>query len=350
METKAVYDGQRATTDKQRVFILTRSGFLGQQRNAATSWSGDIAPDFATLRRQIPAGLNYSMSGLPYWTTDIGGFQGGDPSDPAYQEVYVRWFQYGAFCPVFRTHGARKANELWSYGAQAQEILTRYDNLRYRLLPYTYSLAWKVSSEGYTPMRALAMDFPADHNVLDIADQFMFGPAILVSPVTEAGATSRSVYLPAGTSWYDFWTGTTLKGGQTMGAAAPLETVPLYVRAGSIIPMGPELQYTSEKPTDPIELRIYRGANGSFTLYEDDGESYRYEKGEHATITLTWKDDTQTLVIGARSGGFPGILRARTFNIILVGQEHSVGEGITSIPDRSVHYDGSAQTVRLSQR
>jgi len=345
METQAVYDGQRATTDKQRVFILTRSAFLGQQRYAATAWSGDIAPDFATLRRQIPAGLNYSMSGLPYWTTDIGGFQGGDPNDPAYQEVFVRWFQYGTFCPIFRTHGNRKTNELWSYGKRAQEILTSYDNLRYRLLPYIYSLAWKVTSEGYTPMRALVMDFPGDGKVLDIAVEFMFGPALLVSPVTEAGATSRSVYLPAGASWYDFWTGTALKGGQTVNAAAPLETMPLYVRAGAIIPMGPELQYTSEKPADPIELRIYRGANGAFTLYEDDGESYDYEKGEHATIPFTWKDASQTLSIEARSGSFPGMLRERTFDIVVVGKEHGVGKKPAASADRVVRYNGELVIV-----
>ena len=350
METKAVYDGQRAATEKQRVFILTRSAFIGQQRNAATSWSGDIAPDFATLRRQIPAGLNYSMSGLPYWTTDIGGFQGGDPNDPLYQEVYVRWYQYGAFCPIFRTHGARKANELWSYGPRAQQILTSYDKLRYRLLPYIYSLAWKVTSDGYTPMRALVMDFAADRYALDIADQFMFGPAILVNPVTAAGATSRSVYLPTGASWYDFWTGASLKGGQTVSAVAPLETMPLYVRAGSIIPMGPELQYTSERPADPIELRIYRGADGAFTLYEDDGESYGYEKGEHSTITFTWADGTQTLSIAARTGSFSNMPRERTFNVVLVGKDHGVGESITATPDKSVRYDGTARSIRLTPR
>jgi len=345
METRAVYEGQRATTDKQRVFILTRSAFLGQQRNAATAWSGDIAPDFATLRRQIPAGLNYSMSGLPYWTTDIGGFQGGDPNDPAYQEVFVRWFQYGTFCPIFRTHGARKANELWSYGPRAQQILTTYDKLRYRLLPYIYSLVWKVTSEGYTPMRALVMDFPGDRNALDILDQFMFGPALLVNPVTRAGATTRSVYLPAGSNWYDFWTGASLQGGQTVEAAAPIETVPLYVRAGSIVPMGPELQHTSEKPADPIELRIYRGADGKFTLYEDDGESYAYEKGEHATISLLWNDASQTLTIGARVGNFPGIMRNRTFNAVLVGQDHGVGERSVAVADRAVQYSGQAVSV-----
>ena len=350
METQAVYEGQRATTDKQRVFILTRSGFLGQQRNAASSWSGDIAPDFDTLRRQIPAGLSYSLSGLPYWTTDIGGFQGGDPSDPAYQEVYVRWFQYGTFCPIFRTHGARKSNELWSYGRRAQEILTNYDQLRYRLLPYIYSLAWKVTSEGYTPMRALVMDFPADRKSLDIADQFMFGPALLVNPVSEAGAISRTVYLPAGAPWYDFWTGAMIEGGQTLVSKAPIETMPLYVRAGSIIPLGPALQYTSEKPADPIELRIYRGSYGAFTLYEDDGESYGYERGEHATIAFAWEDATQTLSISARTGTFPGMLRERTFNIVLVGREHGVGDSMAPSPDKVLRYDGSAQTIKLTPR
>ena len=345
-ETKAVYEGQRATTEKQRVFILTRSAFLGQQRHAATSWSGDIAPTFDTLRRQIPAGLNFSMSGLPYWTTDIGGFLGGDPDDPAYQEIYIRWFEYGTFCPIFRTHGARKANELWSYGPRAQEILTRYDKLRYRLLPYIYSLAWKTTSEGYTPMRALVMDFPSDHSALDRPDQFMFGPALLVNPVTQAGATSRKAYLPAGANWYDFWTGAKLKGGQAVTANAPLDTIPIYVRAGSILALGPELQYTTEKPADPIELRIYRGADGQFTLYEDGGESYAYEKGEYSVIPLAWNDASATLSLGARKGTFPGLLTRRTFQVVLVNQARGVGESTTA-SNLSVRYDGSAQTVAV---
>ncbi len=345
METQAVYEGQRATTDKQRVVILTRSGFLGQQRHAAASWSGDIAPTFDSLRRQIPAGLNYSMSGLPYWTTDIGGFQGGDPSNPAYQEVFVRWFQYGTFCPIFRTHGARRANELWSYGPRAQAILASYDSLRYRLLPYTYSMAWKTTSEGYTPMRSLVMDFRGDREALEVGDEFMFGPAFLVNPITKAGATSRPVHLPVGTDWYDFSTGAVLSGGQTVNAAAPIETMPLYVRAGSIVPMGPELQYTSEKAADPIELRIYRGADGRFTLYEDDGETYGHEKREYAIIPVTWKDATQTLSIGTRTGSFPGMLQARTFNIVLVGRGHGVGEQPTASADRAVLYTGQAVTV-----
>jgi alpha-D-xyloside xylohydrolase len=349
-ETQAVYEGQRGTTDEQRVFILTRSGFLGQQSHAAASWSGDIAPTFDSLRRQIPAGLNYSMSGLPYWTTDIGGFLGGDPSDPAYQEVYVRWFEYGTFCPIFRTHGARPANELWSYGPRAQEILTNYDKLRYRLLPYIYSLAWKTTAEGYTPMRALVMDFPADRKVLEVADQFMYGPALLVGAVTKPAATSRDIYLPVGSTWYDFWTGATIQGGQFISAQAPLETIPLYARAGSILPMGPELQYTGEKPADPIELRIYRGANGSFELYEDDGLTYDYEKGQRTTIPITWNDATSTLTVGARKGSFASMLKQRTLQIVVVGTNHGTGEGVTASPDRTVQYDGSAQSIRLTPR
>jgi alpha-D-xyloside xylohydrolase len=262
----------------------------------------------------------------------------------------VRWFQYGTFCPIFRTHGARKTNELWSYGPRAQEILTYYDKLRYRLLPYIYSLAWDVTSGGYTPMRALVMDFPTDPKALEVDDEFMFGPAILVNPVTHAGATSRSVYLPAGASWYDFWTGASLKGGQAVVAAAPLETMPLYVRAGSIVPMGPELQYTGEKAADPIELRIYRGADGKFTLYEDDGESYAYEKGEHATIVITWSEATRTLSIGARTGTFPGMLRERTLHVLLVERGYGLREGISAIPDKVLHYDGTAQTIKLTPR
>src|ERR1019366_2470025 len=194
------------------------------------------------------------------------------------------------------------------------------------------------------------MDFPADRKVLDSADEFMFGPAILVNPVTEAGATSRSVYLPAGASWYDFWTGSSLRGGQTVSAAAPLERLPLYVRAGSILPLGPQLQYTSEKPADPIELRIYRGADGKFALYEDDGESYGYERGEHSTIVFTWDDSSKALSIGARTGSFPGMLRERTFNVVLVDKDHGVGESLTATPDETVRYDGTAPTIRLTPR
>ena len=234
MTTTGVYEGQRGATDRKRVFILSRSAFAGIQRNAVTAWSGDVLSDFETLKRQIPAGLNFSISGVPYWTTDIGGFFIGNPDDPAYRELFVRWFEYGTFCPIFRVHGTRTTNqnELWSYGPEAQEILTTFDRLRYRLLPYIYSVAWKTTSEGYTPMRPLAMDFRGDSRTLNIGDQFMFGPAILVNPVTEQGAASRHLYLPQ-TRWYDFWTGITTNGGQAIEARAPLDRIPIYVRAGS---------------------------------------------------------------------------------------------------------------------
>jgi alpha-D-xyloside xylohydrolase len=346
-ETMAIYDGQRSATDRQRVVTLTRSAFLGQQRNSTIVWSGDIYPTFDTLRRQITAGLNFSLSGIPYWTTDIGGFLGGDPDDPAYRELYIRWFQYGTFCPIFRTHGARKANELWSYGTQAQEILTSYDKLRYRLLPYIYSITWRTTSEGYTPMRALVMDFPTEARSLDVRDEFMFGPAILVNPVTRPGATAREIYLPAGITWYDFWTGDTTQGGQYITSRAPLQTMPVYIRGGSILLMGPELQSTGEKPDDPLELRIYPGADAQFTLYEDDELTYGYEKDEYATTTFNWNDAAVKLTISARKGSFPSMLTRRTLNIVVVAPGRGVGIS-PSEPQRIVSYEGQALTLDLA--
>jgi alpha-D-xyloside xylohydrolase len=316
------------------------------QRNAAVAWSGDIFSNWSALRRQIPAGLNFSASGLPYWTTDIGGFVSNDPTDPAYRELFVRWFEYGSFCPIFRVHGTRSnnQNEIWSYGDRAQSILTKYDTLRYRLMPYIYSTAWRVTNQGYTLMRPLVMDFRADEQVREIGDQFLFGPALLVNPVTDPGVDSRRLYLPQAT-WHDFWTGERIPGGGFITAQAPLETLPLYVRAGSILPMGPFVQYTSEKPADPIELRIYPGADGDFTLYEDDGETYSYEKGAYSTIGMHWDDAKRTLTIGERKGDYPGILQRRTFNIIWVGEGHGNGLNLTIPVDRTVQYDGGASTV-----
>jgi alpha-D-xyloside xylohydrolase len=348
MTTKAIYDGQRSITDKQRVFILTRSGFLGMQRNAATAWSGDIATNFSTLRREIPAGLNYSMSGLPYWTTDVGGFLGGDTDDPKYRELFVRWFQYGAFCPIFRVHGTRtnNQNELWSYGKQAQDILTLYDRLHYRLLPYNYTLAARTTLESYTPMRALAFDFSGDPNTLDIDDEFMLGPSVLVAPVTEAGAVNRSVYLPANTEWYDFWTGAQAKGGKRLSKPTPLSIMPLYIRAGSILPLGPELQYAAEKPDAPMELRIYPGDDGSFRLYEDDGATYNYEEKQYSWIPMQWDDATQTLTLGAREGSFPGQQVTRSFNVVVIGAGKGVGENETT--GRLIKYDGTFLALHLA--
>jgi alpha-D-xyloside xylohydrolase len=348
MTTQSIYDGQRAATDQQRVFTLTRSSFLGMQRNAAAAWSGDIATNFDTLRREIPAGLNYAISGFPYWTTDIGGFLGGDTSNPSYRELFVRWFQYGSFCPVFRVHGTRtnNENELWSDGAENQTILALYDRLRYRLLPYIYTLAAKTTFDGYTPMRALAFDFRTDGAALDAENEFMLGPALLAAPVTKAGADSRSVYLPWSADWYDFWTGERVHGGQTIRRDTPLAVMPVYVRAGSILPLGPELEYSSQKPADPIELRVYPGSDGSFRLYEDDGTTYNYEKGAFAWIPLQWDDATRTLILGARQGQFQGMLAGRVFQIVLVRPGHGNGEGVTSAP-KSVVYSGAEIHVRF---
>jgi alpha-D-xyloside xylohydrolase len=340
MTTAAVYEGQRAASDQKRVFILSRSAFAGIQRNAVTAWSGDVESNWVSFARQIPAGLNFELSGIPYWTTDIGGFILGHPDDPAYRELFIRWFEYGTFCPIFRLHGTRApdTNELWSYGSKAQTILTSYDRLRYRLMPYIYSVAWKTTSEGYAPMRPLAMDFRTDVRAQNIGDQFFFGPAILVNPVTEPGATTRHLYLPKA-KWYDFWTGRATEGG-AMDAAAPLERMPLYVRAGSIVPMGPDVEYTTQKPADPIELRIYAGADGNFTLYEDENDNYNYEQGVHATISLQWDDAKRALTIGERDGKFPGMLETRAFHIVVVGEGHGTGIEPTTQADKVVEYSG----------
>jgi len=346
MTTGAVYDGQRSASDLKRVFILSRSAFAGAQRNAVTAWSGDINSDFFSFRRQIPAGLNYSLSGLPYWTTDIGGFVSGNPDDPDFRELFIRWFQYASFCPIFRVHGTRTTdqNELWSYGSEAQKILASFDRLRYRLLPYIYSLAWKTTSDGYTPMRPLVMDFRGDVRAENIGDQFMYGPAFLVNPVTEPAASTRRLYLPKA-HWYDFWSGTSADGGQVIDGAAPLERMPLYIRAGSILPMGPDIEWSTQKPADPIELRVYHGADGDFTLYEDENDTYSYEKGVYATIPFHWDDARQVLTVGQRTGKFPGMLSTRTFRIVFVGENHGVGVGATDEPDKTVQYSGDNVTV-----
>ncbi len=346
MHAGGVYDGQRHTSRQKRVFILSRSAFAGSQRYAVTAWSGDVLSDFESYKRQIPAGLNFSLSGIPYWTTDIGGFFIGNPRDPAYRELFVRWFQYGAFCPIFRVHGTRTTNEneLWSYGPQAQKILVAFDRLRYRLMPYIYSMAWMTTHEAYTPMRPLVMDFRTDTVAQNVGDQFMYGPAILVNPVTEPGAVTRRVYLPH-SGWYDFWSGNSVAGGKSVEAAAPLARIPLYVRAGSILPLGPEVQFTIEKPADPIELRIYRGADGRFNLYEDEDDNYNYEKGDYAVIPLDWDDATHKLTIGRREGRFAGMLNSRTFRVVLVGAGHGTGIDATVHPDREVKYSGEAVEV-----
>lgn len=347
-----IQENWRKTTDRKRAFLLTRSSFLGSQRVGGTVWSGDVYQSFWALSRQVPAGLNYALSGLPYWTTDIGGYHPTmDTTSADYQELYLRWFQFGTFCPIFRTHGHRPHNEMWSYPLVEPALLT-YDKLRYRMMPYLYSLAWRISSDDYTLMRPLPMDFRADPLTWNDGTQFMFGPALLVNPVLEAGATSRRVYLPrvspaTDTTWYDFWTGEKLTGGRHIEAAAPLERIPLYVRAGSILPLGPEEEYADEKPNGPIELRVYPGADGAFTLYNDEGDNYDYERGAHSTTTLTWSDATRTLTIAARQGSYSNMPRETTFHIVLVRPAHGTGETPINTPDQTITYTGSEMSVKI---
>jgi alpha-D-xyloside xylohydrolase len=511
LATESVYKNQRKVTDQKRVYILTRSTFAGQQRAAATTWSGDIGASWPIYKNQISAGLNHSLSGIPYWTFDIGAFvlgsyggvfsKGGD--DPAYQELYTRMFQFGTFCPIFRSHGSETPREPWKFG-KFSNTLIKFDNLRYRLLPYIYSLAAKVTQQGYTIQRALPMDFSSDKNTYGIDDQFMFGPAIMVCPVTEymlhrpplssvpvtpeffktndgkpglkaqyykdikykklslekidscinlnwyatgrpdyatdstfaikwegkltpkqtgkyqfhikcygpkqlsidgkplkfiynsvevytelielqAGkeynfalqtenATpgafrmelfwktpdilaaervvekreqSRNVYLPKNTNWVDFWTGETFKGGQVCTFDAPIDIIPLLVKAGSIIPMGPFVQYATEKPADELEIRIYPGDNGSFILYEDENDNYNYEKGAFSNISFQWDDNKRQLIIGKREGSFKGMIDKRTFNLVVVSKSAGKGMDLPAKPDKTVKYDGQKQVIQF---
>ena len=310
--TAAVYDGfRRDFGDSRRVMSLARAAYLGAQRNGTVFWSSDITSTWDMLKRSIPAGLNFTASGMPYWDTDIAGFFSPalpatyrplhtpliDPSDALatvgnyvdYPELFVRWFEWGAFQPVMRAHGERNHNEVWSYGKQAEPILAKYLHLRYQLMPYTYSLAYRSYQTGAPFMRALFMDFPNDPNVVDIPDEYMFGPAFLVAPVTEQGATHRTVYLPAGCDWYNYWTNERIKGGQTITANAPIDTLPLFVKAGSIVPLGSAIESTQQKQAI-ASVRIYPGANASFTLFSDDGNTYAYEKGVSSITTLSWDE------------------------------------------------------------
>jgi alpha-D-xyloside xylohydrolase len=509
--TGALFDHLRQQNDRERAYILTRSTFAGQQRHGATTWSGDIGASWEVYKKQISAGLNHSMAGVPYWTFDIGGFVLGSYEgvfdrgiqEPAYQELYTRMFQLGVFSPIFRAHGSEGPREIWTFG-RFSEALEQADQWRYRLMPYIYSQAWQVTSHGQSFMRGLPMDFPKDPKTFGIDDQFLFGPSIMVCPVTEymlhrppeptvlvpaanlrtrdgrpgirvtyckdvdhkvpslqrvepqidlmwytgrpdyatestfsirwegklvpsqsgphqlhvksfgarrvfldgkllpflfdgtlerythpiqltagraydlvmeienptPGAVkgqlfwrtpdmfarekqvehrprTRAVYLPAGTSWIDFWTGQAMDGGSTITADAPIDKIPLLVRAGAILPLGPTIQYAAEKPADPIELRIYPGADAEFTLYEDEGDNYDYEKGVYATIRFTWNDAQRRLSIEQRQGGFPGMLMERSFHVVLVRAGRGVGMGLTEKPDQVIRYDGRAKVVNL---
>lgn len=353
MHTSGVEEHWRDTTDRKRVFILTRSAFLGEQRTGSAVWSGDIYSTFWSLSHQVPAGLNLALSGFPYWTTDIGGYllPGGYASmnqdeidSPGYQHLYARWFEFGAFCPIFRSHGRRPNNEMWTYQS-VEPILLQYDRLRYRLMPYIYSLAWRVTDSDYTMQRPLVMDFRGDQTTWGIGDEYMFGSAILVSPVLKENATQRTVYLPGEEMWYDFWSGAVAQGGREIEADAPLEKLPLFVRAGSIVPLGPEIEYADQSPEGPIELRVYSGADGEFNLYQDEGDNYGYEQKKYSVTPIRWSESTRTLTIGERQGSYPGMPKATKFNIVWVKQGRGTGESIVAEPDRSVVYDGHSIAI-----
>ncbi|MFP5227484.1 MAG: TIM-barrel domain-containing protein [Acidobacteriota bacterium] len=347
-ETSAVYHGQRSTDKNKRVVILSRSAYPGQQRNASISWSGDISANWETLRRQIPAGLSFSMSGFPYWTTDIGGFF--RPQDQytseAYHELLIRWFEFGAFCPIFRIHGFHSRTEMWNYGPEVEKDLTAYDRLRYRLLPYIYSTAWQVTNRGESIMKSLPALYPNDISLRDVDNQYFFGDSLLVNPVTDPGATSRSIVLPPGDNWIDFWTGRTYRGGQSMTADAPLDRIPILVKSGSIVPMGPVVQ-SAAASEDPLEIRVYGGNDASFDLYEDSGDGYAYEKGAHSVIPMRWDDRHRTLIIGDAETG-PAIAKpAHTLRIVLVGPGHGLGLPSEENCDRIVKYEGKRIVVKL---
>ncbi len=350
MTVGGVYDHQRAETSDKRVFILTRSAFAGQQRYGANTWSGDVVASWKALKNQISAGLNFSLTGIPHWNSDIGGFFLWDYpqklDDPEYRELYARWLQFGAFNPMMRSHGADAPREIYQFGKKGDPVydaIEKFIHLRYSLLPYIYSTSWEVSANRSSMMRALVMDFSSDQKTHDINNQFMFGQALLVAPVTDPmyfkeiinkGDTSnvedfskiksREVYLPAGADWYDFWTNEKAAGGQTVSKETPIDIIPLYIKSGSIIPFGPDVQYAEEKDWSELEIRIYPGADGIFTLYEDENDNYNYENGAYSLIDFEWNDGERKLVIGKRKGTFNGMLKSRSFKVVLIdGQEAS---------------------------
>ena len=361
---RGIYQAQRKDDRGKRIFIMTRSSYAGQQHYGSNMWSGDVNSSWDMLRKQVPAGLSFTLTGNPNFNTDIGGFfcssyntkgSGSAPKNPQFQELYVRWMQYGLFCPVFRSHGADAPREIWQFGQKGEPVydaIEKQIRLRYRLVPYLYSIAWQVTSNNDSYMRPLFAEFAADKKVWNMTDEFMFGHNILACPIVDPQYTEEKVirtnamtgwdrregvrregekesgvnwsekkmavkYLPKGTIWYDFWTNKSFKGGQTVTLVTQFDRVPMFVCAGSILPLGPEMQYVGEKAWDNLEIRVYPGANGSFVLYEDEGDSYNYEKGVYSTITFSWNDKARKLTIGARKGDFPGMLKSRQFTIIL---------------------------------
>jgi alpha-D-xyloside xylohydrolase len=375
LHSKGIYEGQRRTNADKRVVNLTRSAYAGQQRYSTITWSGDVSATWDTFRRQIADGLNFCATGLPYWTVDIGAyFVKNDPAlwfwngdfnagieDLGYRELYVRWFQYAAFLPMFRSHGTDTPREVWRFGEPGEifyDTLMRFLRLRYRLMTYIYSLAGMVTHEDYTLMRALPFDFRCDPNTYDIQDQYMFGPALLVNPITqpmyygsestplEGPSKSRQVYLPEGAAWYDFWTSKQYTGGQIIVAEAPLDIMPLYVRAGSIIPVGPDIQHTAEGRNAPISLHIYPGHDGHFTLYEDEDDNYNYELGQFATIRISWNETARCLTLHNRQGDYPGMPQSREFRIV-IGESPASPQASEALSAKTVLYDGREITINL---
>ena len=379
---RGVYEKQRAVSEVKRLFIMTRSSYAGQQHYGSNMWSGDVASSWEMLRKQVPAGLSYSLTGNPNFNTDIGGFfcntyntrgPGSAPQNPQFQELYVRWMQYGLFCPVFRSHGADAPREIWQFGKKGEPVydaIEKQIRLRYRLIPYLYSTAWQVTSNNDSYLRPLFCDFVADKRVWDMGDEFMFGRSILAAPILDPQYTEEKIiredamtgwdrgkvkseevksekldwlatktatkYLPKGAQWYDFWTNKSYKGGQTITIETTLDRVPMFVRAGSILPLGPEMQYVGEKAWDNLELRVYPGADGSFTLYEDEGDNYNYERGVYSTITFVWNDKARTLTIGQRQGDYPGMLQKRQFTVVLPDGQ-----------SQTIDYQGTEITIKL---
>ncbi len=364
MTVGGLYQHQRAVTSDKRVFILTRSAFAGQQRYGANTWTGDTVSSWDALKNQISAGLNFSLCGIPHWNSDIGGFFlwnfKNKLADADYRELYARWVQFGAFCPMMRSHGADAPREIYQFGNKGDKIydsIAKFITLRYKLLPYIYSTSWDVTANNGTMMRALVMDFAADKNTLDINDEYMFGKEILVCPVTQpmyskdmqadfSTVKTKELYLPKGADWYDFWNGEKFPGGQTITRETPIDIMPLYVKAGSILPIGPEVQYAEEKKWDNLAIRVYPGANGEFTLYEDENDNYNYEQGIYSTITFTWDDAKQILTMGERKGSFPGMLSTRTFQVIIVSKAQEAGNTISN-KVKTVNYTGKKIKVTM---
>lgn len=365
MNAEAIYDGQRGVDPDKRVFLLTRSGFSGLQRYSTATWSGDIATRWEDMEAQIAAGLNFAVSGIPYWTMDIGGFcvedryvaaqkeynETGKENDDLkeWRELNTRWYQFGAFAPLFRAHGQWPFREVYNIapeGHPAYKSIVDYTKLRYRLMPYIYSLAGMTYFDDYTIMRPMVMDFTEDLETRNLKDQYMFGTALLVAPVYKYGARNRDVYFLENEVWYDFYSGEAINGGRTKNVDAPYERIPLFVRGGSIIPTGGEIQYAAQPTDAPVTILVYAGKDGSFKLYEDEGTNYNYEKGQYSEIPLTYNDKDRTLTIGARNGSFSGMKENRKFNIVLIDQEHPVKEAY-DVSGRVVDYDGKAITVKL---